>query len=72
LARQLGLAAGDLVELLGRHPAPLRAWIALEGRSGRREIPLDALGRRMLGVEAGDEVEIRRLAAPRIPGGLVQ
>jgi N-methylhydantoinase B len=72
LARALGLAAGDLVELLGRHPAPLRAWVTIAGRSARREIPLDARGRRMLGVEAGDEVEIRRLAAPRIPGGLVR
>lgn len=72
LAGELGLAEGDLVELLGRHPAPVRAWVTLEGTDARREIPLDALGRRMLGVEPGDEVEIRRLPTPRIPGGLVQ
>jgi hypothetical protein len=34
-------------------------------------VPLDALGRRILGVAAGDTVEIRRLAMPPIPGGLV-
>jgi N-methylhydantoinase B len=71
LARELGLVTGDLVEILGRHPAPLRAWIKIEGRTRGREIPLDHLGRRMLGVEPGGEVEIRHLVTPPIPGGLV-
>ncbi len=70
LAAELGVAEGDLVELLGRHPAPLRAWATLEPETGERALPLDALGRRILGVAAGDLVEIRRLAMPPIPGGL--
>ena len=45
LARALGVAAGDLVELLGRHPAPLRAWVthrrgrARGSRAARRARP---------------------------------
>jgi N-methylhydantoinase B len=70
LARQLGLAPGDLVELHGAHPAPLRAWVALDTGSADGEVPLDALGRRMLGVAPGDAVELRRLATPPVPGGL--
>ncbi|MGH7312266.1 MAG: hypothetical protein ACREJV_03765, partial [Candidatus Rokuibacteriota bacterium] len=64
LARELGLAAGELVELRGRHPAPLRAWVRLEPRAPQGQIPLDTLGRRMLGVSPDDHVEIRRLATP--------
>jgi N-methylhydantoinase B len=71
LARELGLAPDDLVELHGAHPAPLRAWVAVDDPGGAaRDVPLDALGRRILGVAPGDAVEIRRLATPRVPGGL--
>jgi hypothetical protein len=72
LGRVLGLAAGDLVELLGRHPAPPRAWVRLDDAVTEGQVPLDALGRRMLGVAADDGVQIRRLAMPPIPGGLVE
>ncbi len=72
LARSLELKPGDLVELRGRHPAPLRAWITLDLTATDREtIPLDALGRRILGVQPGDTVEIHPLRMPPIPGGLV-
>jgi N-methylhydantoinase B len=71
MATELGLAAGDLVELRGRHPAPLRAWVRLEGGTAGGQIALDALGRRMLGVSPGDRVEVRHLPMPPIPGGLV-
>src|SRR6185369_1168027 len=27
VAEALGVGTGDLVEMLGRHPAPLRAWV---------------------------------------------
>jgi N-methylhydantoinase B len=70
LARDLGLAADDLVELRGSHPAPLRAWIAVDPAGGAGDLGLDELGRRILGVEPGDTVEIRRLAMPPVPGGL--
>jgi N-methylhydantoinase B len=64
------VAAGDLVELWGRHPAPLRAWVKLDREAGGREIALDGLGRRILGVAPGDAVEIRALPMPPVPGGL--
>ncbi|HEX9819890.1 MAG TPA: hydantoinase B/oxoprolinase family protein [Methylomirabilota bacterium] len=71
LGRTLGLATSDLVELLGRHPAPLRAWVRLDDAAPAGVAPLDALGRRILGVVPGDAVQTRRLAMPPIPGGLV-
>jgi N-methylhydantoinase B len=67
----LGVATGDLVELLGRHPAPLRAWVRLDEAAPAGHAPLDALGRRILGVVAGDSVLLRRVATPAVPGGLV-
>jgi N-methylhydantoinase B len=70
LAHALGLADETLVEMLGRHPAPLRAWIRIDAASPAAALPLDALGRRILGVEPGDMVEVRALPAPPIPGGL--
>ncbi len=71
LAGALGLEPGTLVELLGRHPAPLRAWVRIDADAADGQIALDGLGRRILGVAAGDSVEIRRLPMPPIPGGLV-
>ncbi len=68
LARELGVSA---CELLGRHPAPLRAWVKLDPEVGDAVIGLDSLGRRILGIESGDTVELRRLPMPPIPGGLV-
>jgi N-methylhydantoinase B len=62
----------DLVELRGRHPAPLRAWVRVEASAGEEQIALDALGRRILGVGPGDGVEVQRLPVPPIPGGLVR
>ena len=67
----LSLAADDLVELRGRHPAPLRAWVRVEADAHEGQIALDALGRRILGVSPGDPVEVRHLPMPPIPGGLV-
>lgn len=69
-ARRFGLAAGDLVELLGRHPAPLRAWVELDSEAPDGQVPLDALARRILGVSTDDTVALRRLPMPPIPGGL--
>jgi len=71
MAADLGLAAGDLIELRGRHPAPLRAWLRVEADAHEGQVALDAFGRRILGVSPGDTVEVRRLPMPPIPGGLV-
>jgi N-methylhydantoinase B len=71
MAAALSLAAGDLVELRGQHPAPLRAWVRVEADARDGQIALNALGRRILGVSPGDDVEVRHLPMPPIPGGLV-
>jgi N-methylhydantoinase B len=70
LAARLGVATGDLVELCGRHPAPLRAWAAIDPDLRESGVPLDGLARRILGAEAGDLIELRRLARPSVPGGM--
>ena len=70
-AERLGVADDDLVELLGAHPAPLRAWVRVEeGEADAATLGLDAFGRRVLGVAEGDEVELRRIAQPHPPGGM--
>ena len=70
-AQRLGVVGDDLVEILGAHPAPLRAWVRVdEGEAEFRTLGLDTFGRRVLGVGAGDEVELRRIAHPRPPGGM--
>ena len=58
---RLGAAEGDLLELRGRHPVPLRGWTRCDETA--RDLPLDEFARRALGVASGDEVEIRRLAS---------
>jgi N-methylhydantoinase B len=62
-----GLKANQLVELLGRHPAPLRAWVKLDASVPAGAAPLDAFGRRVLGVEAGERVRLRELESPVKP-----
>ena len=71
MAADLGLAAGDLIELRGRHPAPLRGWLRVDADAHEEQVALDALGRRILGVSPGDSVEVKHLPMPPIPGGLV-
>jgi N-methylhydantoinase B len=61
LAAQLQIAAGDLVELWGHFPAPLRAWVEIDAHASESTVPLDVKGQRILGVQPGDPVEIRCL-----------
>lgn len=68
LAATLDLEDGDLVELIGRHAAPLRAWVRLDGGAPEEALPLDAFGRRVLGVAAGDRVRLRKLETIVRPG----
>ncbi|MDP6706155.1 MAG: hydantoinase B/oxoprolinase family protein [Alphaproteobacteria bacterium] len=70
LAAEMGLEEGGLVELLGRHPAPLRAWVRIIEGAADKSIPLDTFARRVLGLTRGDEVILRPLAMPVIPGGM--
>ena len=71
MAADLGLAAGALIELRGRHPAPLRAWLRIDTHAHEGQVALDAFGRRILGISPGDTVDVRHLPMPPIPGGLV-
>jgi N-methylhydantoinase B len=63
-----GLEANQLVELLGRHPAPLRAWVKLDPGVPAGKAPLDEFARRVLGVRPGETIRLRRLPAPVAPG----
>ena len=67
-AAKVGLRAKELVELLGRHPSPLRAWIGLADSAPHDAAPLDAFGRCVLGVDPGARVRLRKLQAPIAPG----
>lgn len=71
-AEAVGAVEGGLVELHGRNPAPLRAWVRIvpEAGGGGDAVPLDTFGRHVLGIDPGDVVELRMLAMPPIPGGL--
>jgi N-methylhydantoinase B len=60
-AERAGLAEGALVELVGPRGAPLRAWVVLDAGLTAGRVPLDALGRRMLGVETGESLHVRSL-----------
>jgi len=71
LAETLGVATDDLVELRGRHPAPLRAWVRVDSTALEGHVALDTLGRRILGVAPDDSVIVHRVATPPIPGRLV-
>jgi N-methylhydantoinase B len=70
LAATLGLTAGDLVELHGRHPAPLRGWVRLDPAGPSDGVGLDAFARAALGAEPGHTVELRRLPMPPLPRGI--
>jgi N-methylhydantoinase B len=68
-AARRNLQVDDLLELLGRNPAPLRAWVRL-GRSAPGQVRLDEFARRVLGVRPGDLVQVRALKTPVVAKGL--
>ncbi len=68
-AGRFGLHQDDLLELLGRNPAPLRAWVRFD-RAVPGQVPLDEFALRVLGVRPGDLVQIRGLKTPKITKGL--
>ncbi|MBM3573156.1 MAG: hydantoinase B/oxoprolinase family protein, partial [Alphaproteobacteria bacterium] len=69
IARRLGLRADDLIEMVGRHPAPLRAWVRISKRAPAATLAMDEFGCRVLGCQSGDHVMIRKLAMPDLPRG---
>jgi N-methylhydantoinase B len=65
----LGVEKDSLIEILGRNPAPLRAWVRVEeGPDG--VVRLDAFARNVLAVEDGGEVMLRPLPGPNLPNGM--
>ena len=56
-----GFADGTIVELVGAAGAPLRAWVVIDPAVQAGTVPLDARGRRVLGVDAGAPLHIRPL-----------
>ena len=68
-AAALGAQAGDMVELLGANPAPLRGWVRI-GEAAEGEVRLDEFARRVLRCGDGDAVQIRLLVMPPLPKGM--
>jgi len=69
-AKRLGVAADALVELRGRHPAPLRAWVRLAEAAAPGSLPLDDFARQCLGLKDGDQVQLVALHTPPLPKGM--
>jgi N-methylhydantoinase B len=70
VAGKIGVKDDDMIEMLGRHPAPLRAWVVVS--TGVRDdcIRLDKFARAVLGVTDSDSVLIRYLYSTPVPNGL--
>ena len=60
-AQGAGMADGAIVELVAARAAPLRAWLVADADVAAGRVPLDPLGRRVLGVAAGEPLHIRPL-----------
>jgi N-methylhydantoinase B len=56
-----GFSDGAIVELVGPAGAPLRAWVVIDRAVQAGTVPLDALGRRVLGVDGGAPLYVRPL-----------
>lgn len=68
-AAGLGVADDALIEMFGRHPAPLRAWVHV-GKTEVGTVRMDAFGRQVLGVGSGELIYMRRVETPAVPKGL--
>jgi N-methylhydantoinase B len=55
----LRAADGDLLELVGPGPAPLRGWLRADPAARPGSLPLGPFARRVLRVDVGGEVELR-------------
>ncbi|MGE0750303.1 MAG: hydantoinase B/oxoprolinase family protein [Variibacter sp.] len=70
LAARLKIANADLIELKGKNPAPLRAWVRVDPKRKGEQISLDDFGRRVLGVNDGERVLFRKLEMPPLRAGM--
>ncbi len=64
-AEQIAAGDGDLIELDAAHAAPLRAWLTIDPAVTRSTVPLDAAGTRMLMLEPGANIIVRRIGHGR-------
>ncbi len=62
-AERLGVAEGQLVEYLGKAAPLLRAWVQVSDEVADAVAPIGPRGRRILGLEANDDVWIRPVDA---------
>ena len=61
--------AHSLVEMFGRNPAPLRAWVRL-GNMTAGTVRMDTFGCSVLGVVSNRRIYVRRVDTPIVPKGL--
>ncbi len=71
-AQKLGVKNDDLVEILGKNPAPLRAWVVIKNTAKTGTFPIEEFGSKVLGIKDGDRVGIRFLWTPYIRKGLAK
>ena len=69
-AKHLNVDHDDLVELLGKHPAPLRAWVRIATDITCGTVRMDAFGQKVLGLNDGDETTLVVLSTPQLPKGM--
>jgi N-methylhydantoinase B len=60
-AARADVTDGAIVELIGRVGAPLRAWLVVNDAVDVGTVPLDTLGRRVLGADVGASLHVRPL-----------
>ena len=70
-AAAAGLAVDDLVEMDCRQAAPVRAWLRLDPSVPTGTLPIDSKGLEMLRAEAGQPIEVRRIATSVMPQALL-
>ena len=61
IAGQLGVEDGDMLEYVSRATAPLRAWVKVDGEAPVDGVTLGRIGRSILNVGPGQELQVRRL-----------
>lgn len=66
-AAAAGLQDDDLVEMDRRQAAPLRAWLRIDPKVSAGSLPIDQKGLSILRSEAGQCIEVRRIATVVVP-----
>ncbi len=61
VASLVGVRDGDMIDHVAAVGAPLRAWVVVSGDASSEGIPIGPVGRKILGVEPGDDLWVRAL-----------